>query len=273
MSNDMSATGIIFDLKRYAIHDGPGIRTTVFFKGCPLDCWWCHNPESRQPEPEVIERSDDGNSGRIFRSESDNIIGRTVSVDEVMEEILSDVVFYDQSGGGVTFSGGEPMFQLPFLIDLLKQCRKYGIHTAVDTCGYASADDFASINGMVDLFLYDIKLMDDTAHRKYTGVSNKIILDNLRNLAESGADINVRIPMIPGFTDTDANLDAIADYISSLENIEVVCLLPYNKFGEDKLKRFSKTSRMESMQTQQRAMLIELGDKFTARGCEVKIGG
>lgn len=273
VSCHMSATGIIFDLKRCAIHDGPGIRTTVFFKGCPLDCWWCHNPESRQIEPELLERTNNGNSERIFRAESDCIVGRVVTVDEVMQEVLKDVVFYDQSEGGVTFSGGEPLLQMPFLIELLKRCRKHGIHTAVDTCGYASAEDFASINGMVDLYLYDLKLMDDSAHVKYTGVSNRIILDNLKNVMKSGATVNVRIPMIPGITDTDENLDAIAEYISSFENVQVVSLLPYNTFGEDKLRRFSKTQRLKSLQTQQRSSLIKLGSKFTALGREIIIGG
>jgi len=269
----MSATGIIFDLKRYAIHDGPGIRTTVFFKGCPLDCWWCHNPESRQIEPELIESEDNRNSGHIFRAKSDSVVGRTVTVDEVMKEVLSDVVFYDQSGGGVTFSGGEPLLQLQFLKELLNQCMSYGIHTAVDTCGYASGEDFASINGMVDLYLYDLKLMDDSAHMRYTGASNRTILDNLQTVAESGADVNVRIPMIPGITDTEEKLDAIAEYISSLESVEVVSLLPYNALGEVKLRRFSKTPRLKSLTTQQRTTLIDLGRRFAVLGCEVKIGG
>jgi len=262
--SDMTVTGTIFDIKKFAIHDGPGIRTTVFFKGCPLDCWWCHNPEGKKFEPEKIK------SARHRRNE---IIGYKADVETVMMEIEKDVVFYDQSGGGVTFSGGEPMMQVDFLESLLEACRQQNIHTAVDTSGHADFDDFERIYNLVDIYLYDFKLMDDVAHIKYTGVTNKLIIENLVKLCEMGNKVIPRIPLVPGITDTPENLRAIIDYLSGIKNINQVSLLPYNKLGEDKFERFKMSNKVGQLQIQTKIDLEEISNLFKTAGFEVKIGG
>jgi pyruvate formate lyase activating enzyme len=268
----MPPTGTIFDIKKYAIHDGPGIRTTVFFKGCPLDCWWCHNPESRHTGVERIEvRSRIHGADREIVKEE--IIGREVTIKEVMTEVLKDVIFYDQSGGGVTFSGGEPLHQIDFLTALLQACKDHHIHTAVDTSGCAPPEDFARINGLVDLYLYDLKLMDEQIHVKLTGASNQLILENLSILAQHDLDIQVRVPLIPGITDTEENLDAILAYLDRLNKVNEVCLLPYNVLGENKRRKFNLPQRLEPRQTQSKDMLEVCAGRFRARGYLVHVGG
>lgn len=249
MSNKL--VGRIFDIKKYAIHDGPGIRTTVFFQGCPLDCWWCHNPEGKSRNKNVS----------------------SVTVEEVMAEVKKDTVFYDQSGGGVTFSGGEPMMQLEFLEALLEACKKNAIHTAVDTCGYAEYSDFIRISRNVDLFLFDIKMTDDNLHKKYTGVSNEGIFSNLTKLSHDKNRIMVRIPMIPEITDTDINLRSIADFLSNLDNIMGVSLLPYNKLVESKLKKLDIADRIGRRETQSRDTMKSKASIFKEAGFDVKIRG
>ncbi|NHZ87227.1 MAG: radical SAM protein, partial [Planctomycetia bacterium] len=167
----MNETGIIFDIKKYAIHDGPGIRTTVFFKGCTMECQWCHNPESKNFGIEEFVIKD-----RVKKSTKHEIVGYEMTIDEVMEKIEKDRVFYDESNGGVTFSGGEPLVQINFLLELLKVCKKSNIYTVVDTSGEASWKDFEKILNYVDLFLYDLKIIDNELHKKYTGVPNKRVL-------------------------------------------------------------------------------------------------
>jgi pyruvate formate lyase activating enzyme len=272
MVSHMAQTGIIFDIKKFAIHDGPGIRTTVFFKGCSLDCWWCHNPESRNPEPE-------SKRVRFWRGAhgdprmKDITIGRAVAVEELITEILKDRIFYDQSGGGVTISGGEPLMQVEFLNALSSKCRGLGIHTAVDTSGYAPWEDFEKIYDQVDLFLYDLKIMDDTAHRKYIGVPNRQILSNLARLNERGDKAIVRIPMIPDITDTQDNLEAIAVFLSSLSNVHLISLLPYNKLGEDKMERFEMGQPLRRWQTMPKEQVRRAGRMLEALGYQVSIGG
>jgi len=270
--NNSSTTGTIFDLKKYAIHDGPGIRTTVFFKGCPLDCWWCHNPEARKLEPETMKvrttrGSLDGSPVVI-----EETVGRVVTVSEMMTEIRKDAIFYEESGGGVTFSGGEPMMQLPFLRSLLEACRAEEYHTAVDTSGYAPWKDFEAIADLVDLFLYDLKIIDDDAHVRYTTVTNAGILDNVRHLATRAA-VTVRVPLIPGITDTDANLNAIADFLTPLPQLRDVSLLPYNHLAHDKCRRFQLDDRVGDLKTQTDDDMRERASLFEARGFRVKIGG
>lgn len=269
----MSITGTIFDLKKYAIHDGPGIRTTVFLKGCPLNCWWCHNPEGRCPTPVPAPAGSRGRQFRFSHTAEDNSIGREVTVAAVVDEVLKDAIFYDQSGGGVTFSGGEPMMQPEFLLTLLKESRRRGIHTAVDTSGYAPAEDFEMIYREVELFLYDIKLMDDSEHRKFVGVSNQLILDNLSRLASKNKEIIVRIPMVPGITDTTANLSAIAAYLEMFSKIRRISLLPYNKLGEDKIERLQLAGDRHHWSPQSAGELKEKGRLLQSYGYEVKIGG
>ena len=272
MESRVAQTGIIFDIKKFAIHDGPGIRTTVFFKGCSLDCWWCHNPESRNPEPESrqvrFSRGAHGDSRM-----KDTTIGCTVTVEELIAEILQDEIFYDQSGGGVTISGGEPLMQVEFLKALLDRCHHLSIHTAVDTSGYAAWNDFEQIYDLVDLFLYDLKIMDETDHKKYIGVSNRRILSNLARLTERGDKVIVRIPMIPDITDTQDNLEAIAVFLSSLPNVHFISLLPYNKLGEDKIERFEMGHPRRRWQTMPTEQVRQAGRMLESHGYQVSIGG
>lgn len=261
----MTSTGIIFDLKKFAIHDGPGIRTTVFLKGCPLDCQWCHNPEGRRCKPEKIMIKN--------RRSKEEFFGREISTDELLKEIEKDIVFYEQSGGGVTFSGGEPMSQIEFLKDILQLCKNNKISTAVDTSGYVPFDCFDKIYDLTDLFLYDLKIMDDNLHQKYTGVSNRLILDNLAELATRGNKTTVRIPIIPGITDFEKNLKATSDFLNPLKNITDICLLPYNKLGEDKRERFGITNKIGKLATQENDELNRLSGCFDSSRFSVKIKG
>jgi len=267
----MPPTGTIFDIKKFAIHDGPGIRTTVFFKGCPLNCLWCHNPESRNPGFETFTLGAEA-TGRN-RGRSEIAVGRNVTVDEVMAEVVKDEIFYDQSGGGVTFSGGEPMMQPEFLAALLQACRGRSLHTAVDTCGYVAWEEFERIYDLVDLFLYDVKLVDADRHKEYTGVSNETILDNLSRLAALGDKVQVRVPMIPGITDTEENIAAIDSVLRPLTNVRMISLLPYNKLGEDKTERFHLTCRRPVGDVQSGPELKRIQQRFEANGYSVRIGG
>lgn len=226
--------GTIFDIKRYAIHDGPGIRTTVFFKGCPLRCRWCHNPESilREPEPPLISRPG-----------AREIIGRKVDVGELMQEIERDEIFYDESGGGVTFSGGEPLDQPDFLRAILKSCRARQIHTALDSCCYAAWDVVAACCQDLDLVLCDIKHMNSEAHRAYTGVPNEPILENVRRLAANGSQMTIRFPVLPGVNDDQENIRATGEFIASLRNVPRVDLLPYNEASPAKRVRLAERVR------------------------------
>ena len=266
----MSATGTIFDLKKFTIHDGPGIRTTVFFKGCPLSCWWCQNPEGLKLEPEIMTVKSGGRGAGDSKKTS---IGRVVAAGEIMEEIKKDIVFYDQSGGGVTFSGGEPLMQADFLSELLQRCRQAGIHTAVDTSGYAEWETIEAILRRVDLFLYDLKLIDDADHRKYTGVSNTLILENLSRLSAAKAKIIIRVPLIPDITDTPRNLEDIAGTLKSINGSFAIDLLPYNKIAEDKFRRFDLAPRLKAVPGRSDEEIKQLAGLFEACGYGVTIGG
>jgi len=269
----MGTTGTIFEIRRFAIHDGPGIRTTVFFKGCPLDCWWCHNPEGRCPEVETFTVNARANSPHVAERASQARIGYPATAENVMAEVRRDVIFYDQSGGGATFSGGEPLFQIEFLHSLLKASKDIGLHTVCDTCGYAPTGDLERIYDLVDLFLVDVKLIDDGEHQKYTGVSNELILSNLTALASKGNKVVIRIPLVPGITDTAENLEAIAAFIEPLKSIRAISLLPYNKLGEDKVDRYQLPRRQLHLTPQSADEMEQKAALFKSRGYEVRIGG
>lgn len=265
--------GIVFDIRRFSIHDGPGIRTTVFLKGCPLECAWCHNPESQTTEPELIMRPNrclrcgacieacpedairlgaDGpitDPARCERcglctdacfSGARELAGRELTAAQVMAEIERDRPFYDESGGGVTLSGGEPLLQSEFLLELLQTCRAGGISTALDTCGYAPWAALDRVHPYVDLYLYDIKTLDDRKHRALTGVSNGLIVRNLRALDKRGARIIVRVPVIPGINDGAEEMRAIGALAASLPSVEWVELLPYHRIGVEKYGRIAR---------------------------------
>jgi pyruvate formate lyase activating enzyme len=264
-------TGIVFDLRKYSIQDGPGIRTTVFFKGCPLKCWWCHNPESRKLQPEIRIRTTRKKCLSLSYSEKRDVFGREVTADEIMQEIEKDIIFYDQSGGGVTFSGGEPLMQPEFLYTLLIHCKQKGIHTAIDTSGYAPFEIFEIIYEVSDLFLYDIKLIDEQEHIRYIEISNYKILQNLMLLTQKGNKVIVRIPLIPGITDTEANIKNIIAFLLKLEHIPPVDLLPYNVIGEDKYKRLRKKPKLKNLKRQSEGTLNSICNIFISSGITTNI--
>jgi pyruvate formate lyase activating enzyme len=266
----MTVDGIVFKIKKYALHDGPGIRTTVFLKGCPLRCWWCHNPEGQVPEPEPMplamaakDRCDDRSA----------IVGRRWTVKALLAEIEKDRLFYDESGGGATFSGGEPLAQPEFLKALLEQCRLREIHTAVDTSGYAPEKLVEAVLAKADLVLYDLKTMDDAAHRRYTGVDNRLILDNLKTLAGLGPEIVVRIPLVPGINDDPDNIRTTAQFVRSLNTVRQVDLLPFHAIADGKYRRLELENKMNGVRSPTREACETLGHIFTQAGLTVTYGG
>ena len=221
--------GIIFDIRRGVTNDGPGFRTSVFLKGCPLRCAWCHNPESQSPEIQTA----------IGTGE---VCGREVSVGEVLDEVRRDLVFYVSTGGGMTITGGEPMMQADFAFELAASARKENIHVALDTSGFASWPALEKMAGVVDLFLYDLKCIDPQRHLNLTGVGNGKILDNLRRLDAAGVKTWIRCPLVPDVNDSDDNLVAIRDFVSSLENMEKLEICPYHALGLEKYQKFGMVS-------------------------------
>jgi pyruvate formate lyase activating enzyme len=265
-------SGIVFNIQRYSIHDGPGIRTTVFLKGCPLSCSWCQNPESQSREPEiminrnlctvcgrcvsecekganslseecsVIDRMkcvSCGHCVEICPNEARKLSGIEMRVGEVVKEVLKDLKFYETSGGGVTLSGGEPTFQPEFALAILRECKKSGVHTAIETCGYTSWEVLKRFFECTDLVLFDIKHMDDDAHKEGTGISNEKILENAAKMAKVKA-MRVRVPLIPGFNDSEQDVRKIAAFVATLPNEVEVDLLAYNPLGEGKYESLGK---------------------------------
>ncbi|UCG31068.1 MAG: glycyl-radical enzyme activating protein [candidate division WOR-3 bacterium] len=272
MPSSIVKKGIIFDVVKYAIHDGPGIRTTVFLKGCPLKCLWCQNPESQKPEPETVGRFRDRKFSAMFFGKDKGIIGHEFTVRQVMAEVRKDDIFYRYSGGGVTFSGGEPLMQSEFLLYLLKESKKHNIHTAVDTSGHAPWSALERIVKYVDLFLYDIKLMDDVEHERYTGVGSELVLSNLRKLAARGAKIVVRFPVITGITDRPENTRAIGTFLKGLKSIDTMHLLPYNYMCKDKYKRMKREYLLDDVEPPSDGILRSLSKKFGQYGLRVETG-
>ena len=263
--------GIIFDIKRFAVHDGPGIRTTVFLKGCPLSCQWCHNPESRSADirtvPKTIRIGD-----KSFTE--DEIVGREMTVEEVMIELHKEQIFMEESGGGVTFSGGEPLQQADFLLEMLAACKLEKMQTAVDTTGYSNWKTLERVAENTDLFLYDLKLIDENLHKSYAGVSNQLILENLEKLLRLGKKVRIRIPMIPGITFTEENINQTLDYLSGLKfPIEGVDLLPYHNTASHKYERFGMENKLGELKSIRKSDLEEAKLRFEKAGFEVKIGG
>ena len=234
----------IFDIQRFSVHDGPGIRTTVFFKGCPLRCRWCHNPEGLHREPQLQYCAGDcigcgrcGDRADLTSAErcpsgALRICGRNYSVDAVMEAVLRDLDFYGDDGG-ITCSGGECLLQADFVAELLRRAKACGLHTAIDTCGYVPWSAFEKTRDVCDLYLYDIKCIDPILHRTHTGVDPARILDNLRRLSETNARIHLRVPVIPGFNDNEEELSAIAAIAAQIPDAPVT-LIPYHTLGASK---------------------------------------
>lgn len=298
--------GLIFDIKKYAIHDGPGIRTTIFFKGCPLHCPWCHNPEGIKKEPEIMVSPDrcihceqcvhvcskgalcrhneiitlDRQKCDLCRACLDvcytraiEFVGRHVTIEQIMKEIEKDRVFYDESGGGVTISGGEPLMQPEFLKILLRECKRRGIHTVCDTCGYTDPDVLRAVSEFVDLFLYDVKIINDKKHTHLTGASNEQILSNLQTLSQNRTPVHARIPIIPGITDDEENMQAIGSLLAPLAHIESVSLLHYHKTWVTKFRKLSMEREPYVVDPPTQALMEKIRKIFQSHGLKTSIGG
>ena len=256
--------GLIFDIDRNSFVDGPGIRTTVFFKGCNLKCAWCHNPESQAFKPQMMFYSDKckgcGKCNEVCQNnfekcdlcgkctfycpvDSRKVCGKEYTVDEVFAEIIKDRSYYDNSGGGVTFSGGECMLQIDFLLEILKKCKENSIHTAVDTAGHIPYEHFEKILPYTELFLYDIKMFDSEKHKKYTGVGNELILENLKKLFKANAKILIRIPIISDINDSIEEMLSIKEFFEKNGKPEKIELLPYHAMGENKYAAIGKKAQ------------------------------
>lgn len=325
--------GLVLNIQRFSIHDGPGIRTTVFLKGCPARCWWCHNPESQSPGPELVvigERcircgacllvcpsgaaragargapgaGGSGPDGAGGDSPGDpggaaggsgpavppvctvcgacvdacppgarSVAGTLMTVDQVLEELLRDRIFYEESGGGITLSGGEPLLQFPFAEALLRACRRQGLHTALDTCGSCPREHLLAAAAVSDLVLYDIKVLDEDRHREATGVDAAPILQNLKALGDVHDNIWIRIPVIPGLNDDPGSMEAIARFVGGLRGIRQVNLLPYHRLGVQKAGRLGRTARVPEAAPPTGERLEALAGCFRSRGCPSRIGG
>lgn len=297
---------LIFSIKRYALHDGPNIRTTVFFKGCPLNCFWCHNPEGISPNSEVVfiadkcigcreclagcpEQALSIDTSGIVRDQNrcshcfecveicpalaQEGVGYRSSAAQILAEIKKDLPFFDQSGGGVTFSGGEPLLQKDALLVLLQRCGELGIHRAVDTTGFAPTPHLLEVAEHADMFLYDLKHMDPILHREYTGVPNELILSNLERLARLPLEIRVRIPLLQGINDNSENVEATAKFITSLGRIRRVDLLAYHHFASSKYTKLGSSYHGTESNVPDALTLSRVKKTLEQHGLDVHLGG
>ncbi|HBG00032.1 MAG TPA: glycyl-radical enzyme activating protein [Firmicutes bacterium] len=297
-------TAMLFNIQKFSLHDGPGIRTTVFFKGCPLGCLWCHNPESQNPLQEMLYDKDKcGMCGMCRRvcpqnaitnvgnamvtdlqkcdfcgkcvlycvSGAREIAGKEYTVEEVVNEVVKDKVFYEESQGGVTLSGGEPLVHLDFVEKLLRRLQEEGIHTAVDTCGAVPFEDLKKAAKYTDLFLYDLKLIDDHKHQKFTGASNQQIIDNLQRLTAIHQGVILRIPIIEGVNAEAGQIKRILESIAGLD-IREVHLLPYHAIARHKYKKLGREYEDTGMRVPTSEKMEQLRAMFSEKGYAVKGG-
>jgi len=259
---------VIFNIKRFAVNDGPGIRSTVFFKGCPLRCWWCHNPESQATEIQKTQKTYKI-SDRTFIEQED--VGYKISSDNLLKEIEKDRLFFEQSKGGVTFSGGEPLMQADFLLDIIKKCKEKELHTCIDTCGYANTDKLKDIAQYTDLFLYDLKHLDNAMHKKYTNVDNNLILKNLKMLIEMDKKIIIRMALIEGINDSQKHLEKIKNLIKSFNRKIELNILPYHSLGKEKYKNLEMKNPLNDMPNMDREKAESVVKYFNENGIETII--
>lgn len=267
--------GKIFDIQRFSVHDGPGIRTTVFMKGCPLRCKWCHNPEGLQVKLQIKYMEEKciscgncrvcqnnchvlndlhrynrdncdacGECVKVCPSEALTVCGMEMVPEKVLQKVMEDIDFYGDDGG-VTFSGGEALLQASFVAECLKLCKMKGLHTAVDTCGHIPYEEIEKTLPYCDLYLYDIKAFDSDVHKKYTGVGNELILENLTKLDKEGKEIWIRIPVVNRVNNTTEHMEKIADFIGKLGNVTQVTLMPYHSLGKSKYETLGLESNMD----------------------------
>jgi pyruvate formate lyase activating enzyme len=303
---DAGPTGRVFNIQRFSLHDGPGIRTTVFLKGCPLRCSWCHNPESQASAPELavqanrciacgacVEACPNGaatwKDGLVQTDWAEckrcgdcvvvcpmggrTLLGDEMTADEVMLEVSRDRDFYDESGGGVTFSGGEPLARVDFLEACLIACKGRGYRTAVDTCGYAPLEALQRIAPLTDLFLYDVKIVDSALHEQHTGVPNERILENLRWLCASGRDVWIRFPLVPGINDDDESVVALAKFVNSLPGSVPLQVLQYHGMGSHKYSRVGRDNPMRGVEPYADGRAAEIAAILKSRGVAASVGG
>lgn len=301
---DLSLQGLVFSIDRFVAEDGPGIRTTVFMKGCPLQCIWCHSPQSQLARPQLAfyssrcigsgacvevcpqnalivspmgtrvawERCDNcGKCVDVCPSMALEMVGNWLTVEQLINILKKDLVYYKNSGGGVTFSGGEPTAQPGFLAACLKRCKELEIHTAVDTCGFAEWAVFEEILPYVDLFLYDIKHMDSTKHKQFTGVGNELILKNLKRLSQHGKSIWIRIALIPGYTDSEENLRQTSEFVRELKGVERVSLLSYNTAAGARYSYIGRKYELEHLGAYPKQRERTCVQIFSSLGIEVDI--
>ncbi|MGB9820766.1 MAG: glycyl-radical enzyme activating protein [Pseudothermotoga sp.] len=297
-------SGLIFNIQRFAIHDGPGIRTTIFMKGCPLSCWWCHNPEGICPSIELmwtrykcihcqscvdicpnraLSFDEDrlmldrtrctscGKCAQICPTTALKVVGKWVEEEDIFREIEKDMMYFDQSDGGVTFSGGEPLLQTDFLLQVLPKIKSHQIHVAIDTSGYTTKEDLEKILPYVDLFLYDLKMVDRAKHKENTGVENDIIKENLRSLISKKKHVIIRIPVIPGVNDSKSDTDEFIVFLKSLNDDIEVNLLPYHDVSEKYEALWKKTRNAITKDLDEAVLRIK--NKLQMNGLKVKIGG
>lgn len=261
--------GLIFDIRSFSVHDGPGLRTTVFFKGCPLRCAWCHNPESQNFKTEKIcrKKSLDGKTYPI----SENV-GYEISVEDLMQKIIQDVPFFENSGGGITLSGGEPLMQPDFCNAVLDKAVENEIHAAIDTCGFASENVFADVVTRAKMILFDLKLFESQKHKQYTGQKNDVILNNLQWLSQQQIPIIIRIPLIENITDTDENLNGLQKLIEQTPHIERVDLLPYHHGARSKYENMNLDYSLANMESYSKDKAEKIKEKFKNAAPIVSIG-
>jgi pyruvate formate lyase activating enzyme len=299
-------SGMVFNIQKYSVQDGPGIRTTVFLKGCPLCCQWCHNPEGISSRQEIIvienrciacgecrtvcpfgeeiagegplpSRNDQctlcGACVEACPTGARQMIGRTMTVAEVMDDAIKDRIFYESSGGGVTISGGEPLQQPKFLLALLAALRGAGIPAALDTTGYGCTEHLLAAAKLSDLVLYDLKAFDERRHRELTGVSNRTILGNLKLLDEIHRNVWIRLPVVPGFNNDTVELERIAGFVAGLRCVTLVNLLPFHRSGLHKYERLGQVHGLDGVEAPSEEMMERAADVFRKCKLKTKIGG